>query len=160
MPHNDRGEIEYTEVVSVDSVSKDALYSRAKTFVASAFNSSTDVTKLDDPATSTLITKGFLPRIYLNPFNRTQGGHVQFTFTIQAKDGRYRYSVKDLQHIETGTGLVVSGGPLESEKPAKGMSKKSWRHIKKESHSQITGFIDELKKTMAANSPASDKDNW
>ncbi len=155
-PRNAEGRIEFTEVVSVDSASPSALYSRSKLFVAHAFNSAPDVTKLDDPATSTLITKGLLPRNYTNPFNRAHGGNVQFTLTIQCKDGRYKYTLTDLVHIDN---VSVGGGPLENDSPTSKMyiTKKAWAKIKQETSTRISALIDELKKTMTQ---SSGNDNW
>lgn len=90
LPVNANGIIEYTAVVSVDSITEQQFYSRAKLFITNAFNSATDVTKLDDPVSFTVITKGNLLRYHSNPFNQTQGGYVAFKFTVQCPVGRYK----------------------------------------------------------------------
>jgi hypothetical protein len=163
-PKNADGAIDYTEVVPVDSATEQQLYSRAKRFVANAFSSATDVTKLEDPATFTIVTKGNLPRFYSNPFNKTQGGYVAFKFTIQCRAGRYRYSVTDLIHRQSATSTIHdSGGLLTNDIPDCGrvnMPLKIWNRLKVQTDNDIKSFIDELKKTIAGKTEFSGNDNW
>ncbi|MDR6565447.1 DUF4468 domain-containing protein [Chitinophaga ginsengisegetis] len=163
-PINENGSIEYTEVVQVDSVSEQQLYSRARLFVANAFKSATDVTQLEDAATFTLVTKGNLPRFYSNPFNKTQGGYVSFKFTVQCRPGRYKYSVTDLIHKQSAVSTIHdSGGVLTNEVPDCGrlnLPLKSWKRIKVQTDHDIHLFIDELKQTMAGKADFSGNDNW
>lgn len=162
LPTNERGEIEFTEVISVDSAGSSTLYSRARLFVANAFNSSTDVTKLEDASTGTIVTKGLLPRNYINPFNKGQGGHVSFKLTIQCKDGRYRYSVTDFVHQDR-LHSSFTGGPLENERPQCGtfnMPRKSWEKIKSETAARVERFVAEMKATMNGSTVFSANDDW
>lgn len=162
LPLNKSGIIEYTEVVQVDSVDAKMLYSRARLFVANAFNSATDVTKLEDENTATVVTKGFLPRNYTYPLNRDFGGAVSFSFTIQCKDGRYKYMVTDFVHhdrLKPG----YSGGALERDKPACGglhMNRKMWTQIKSETAGHIDRFVRVLKSSMKGATAFSANDNW
>jgi len=155
-PLNDKGNIEFAEVVAVDSVTAKELYSRARLFVANGFRSSTDVTKLEDTETLTIVTKGYMPRYYSNPFNSSHGGHVRFKFTIQCKEGRYKYSIEDVVHEDD---VVGNGGPLELDKPLSkwGFTKKTWDKLKKKTFVEINGFIAELTTTMRA---AGVKNDW
>lgn len=163
-PKNESGNIEYTEVIALDSASGQQLYSRARLFVANAFKSATDVTQLEDPTTFTLITKGNLPRFYSNPFNKTQGGYVSFKFTVQCRAGRYKYSVTDLIHKQSAVSTIHdSGGSLTNEIPDCGrlnLPLKSWKRLKVQADHDINLFIGELKQTMAGKTEFSGKDNW
>jgi hypothetical protein len=163
-PKNENGNIEYTEVVSVDSASEQQLFSRARLFVANSFTSATDVTKLEDASTFTIITKGNLPRYYSNSFNRTQGGYVSFKFTVQCRAGRYKYSVNDLIHRSFPTcNINDAGGELTNDIPKCGrlnLPMKHWNRVKEQTDQIIKLFIAELKRTMVGDKEFSGKDNW
>jgi hypothetical protein len=162
LPKDKNGEIEYAEIIQVDSASDKSLFSRAKIFCAKNFKSSTDVIKLEDAEPFTIVAKGLLNKIYTNPFNKTFGGNVKFTLTIQAKEGRYKYSINDLYHSDPHYNADYSGGSLLLEKPACGtlfMTKKAWQKIKEDTDIQIKKMIQNLIIVMADHN-TSDKDNW
>lgn len=162
LPKDKNGEIEYSQIIQVDSASDQTLFSRAKLFCAQYFNSSTDVIKLEDSKTFTIVAKGLLNRNYTNPFNKSFGGNVKFTLTIQAKSGKYRYSINDLYHSDPHPNGDYSGGSLLLEKPACGtlfMTKKAWQKIKLDSDTQIKKIIQNLIIAMGDHN-ASDKENW
>jgi Domain of unknown function (DUF4468) with TBP-like fold len=71
--------------VIVYGVSAKELYSRARAWVAAAYNSAPNVLKLDDPQSGKLIIKGVFP-----------DSSVSHTVTIEFKDGKYRYALGDL----------------------------------------------------------------
>lgn len=161
LPINKEGIVEYSEVVTTDSVNAGTLYSRARLFVANAFNSASDVTKLEDGNTTTIVTKALMPRNFINPLNKSHGGRVAFKFTIQCKDGRYRYSVTDFVH-EDRINSSFTGGALENDKPACGglyMPRKSWEKIKTETAAHAERFIAEMKATMKGSAGFS-SENW
>lgn len=162
MPRNEQGEIEYLEVVSVDSATQETLYSRARLFVANAFTSATDVTKLEDAVTSTIITKGIM-KVPINPNKKSVRTFVKFKFTIQCKDDRYKYSVSELYHEDNSYKYSFTGGPLELEKPLCGgffMPKYAWHNIKVSTDKEIKEFIGYLRTTMAGQEKFSSNDNW
>lgn len=163
LPTNERGEVEYSEIVSVDSVSQKALFSRSKLFVANAFVSAKDVTSLDDLETSTVITKGNIPWYYTNGFGSTPGGTVSFKFTIQCKEGRYRYSVSNFVHTDMRRNGDYSGGAFENEKAACGsflMPKRTWNKVKSDINQSVLEFLGDLKNTMAGRGSFSEQNNW
>ena len=164
LPVNANGVIEYTEVILVDSATEQQLYSRGRLFIANAFKSATDVIKLEDPASFTVVTKGNLPRFYSNPLNKTQGGYVSFKFTVQCRAGRYKYSVTDLIHKQSAISTIHdSGGLLTNEIPDCGrlnLRLKAWKRIKAQTDHDIKLFINELKQTMAGKTEFSGNDNW
>jgi len=161
LPVNQSGMVEFTKVITVDSVTGKELYSRARLFVANSFRDSKEVTQLEDAESLTLVTKGLFPRLYTWPMNKNIGGNVRFKFTIQCKDGRFRYSVSDLVHEDTYTamGFNYSGGPLGLEKAECGkcMTKKTWDGIKSKTSKDIQAFLVDLEKSMTQQKTA---DNW
>jgi hypothetical protein len=87
-PLNDKGEIEYTEVVNIDSTSADKLYSRAKMSIAQMFKSAQNVIQNDDAVNKQVLIKGNIRADYSwNPLAKCPA-HIDFTMTIFCKDNR------------------------------------------------------------------------
>lgn len=152
-PLNDKGEIEYTEVVSVDSVSSEELYSRAKMAIAEMFKSAQNVIQNDDAPNKQILIKGNIKADYSwNPLAKCPA-HVDFTFIISSKDNRYKYSLKPNEHIfEPACKLSGGGGYLLEEKPACGtfnMPKSYWEDIKYKANEDFLLFIKKVKEKMS-----------
>lgn len=132
-------------MIPVDSVSGVDLYSRAKKFVAVNFNSGKAVTQLNDDNTKTGIGKGITTTL-VNPGLGTRVPiKVDYTFTIQCKDNRYKYSITDFL-IENSTAIKTT---LEDEgwQKKKG-PRKMWGEIEQQLYSDMNGLIVLLKKSM------------
>jgi len=152
LPLNDKGEVEYSEVVNVDSVSADELYNRAKLFIADMFVSARSVIQHDDAANKQILDKGNISADYSwNPLSNCPA-HVDFTFTIFFKDNKYKYSLKPQNHVfEPACKLTGGGGNLAGEKPECGtfnMPKLFWNDIKLKADSDFKKFIESLKVGM------------
>ena len=152
-PVNDKGEIEYTEVVTVDSTSADKLYSRAKLSIAEMFKSAQNVIQNDDPTNKQILIKGSIRADYSwNPM-ATCRAHVDFTMIIFCKDNRFKFSIKPSDHVfEPSCKLSGGGGYLLNEKPSCGtfnMPKSYWEEIKLNADKDFKTFIETLKKKMA-----------
>lgn len=138
------GEVNYTEVVKADSLSADQLYGNAKFFVANAFKSAKDVTQLQDDNAKSVVCKG-------NFTGYRGNGFIDFTLSIQCKDGRYKYSISNLVH-RTIYRNQYAGGNLANEKPDCGtfyMPKKYWNNLKSYADATVQALIFDLKKKMS-----------
>jgi hypothetical protein len=87
--------VAYAEVVTVDSISKDELYTRAREWFAKTYRSSQSVIQMDDKSSGKIVGKGSergqvyaAPLIY-NPFTE------RYTISITVKDNKYRYEITD-----------------------------------------------------------------
>lgn len=154
-PIDEKGRINFTEVVTADSMSADQLYSKARLFIAHAYNSSKDVTQLTDDETKTILIKAITKRSVIKLLGiAKEYGYVAYTLVIQCKDGRYKYEIKDLvhkHHMAEG----VDGGLLEQEL-GKGFSKKAWQSVKEQSYAELRLIEVSLKKFMIEKR----NDNW
>jgi len=102
--YNEEKLIEYSEVVQVESASKDALYSAARLWFADTFKSSDSVLELEDRASGTLVGRGWMPV--------NNGGlasrQLWTSIKIQCKEGRYKYTIYDIeQHYQFGQKMVA-----------------------------------------------------
>lgn len=96
------GEYAYKGVVQVEGTSADELYGRAMLWAAHAYRSAQDVVQLADKDHGRIVLKGNVSFNYL--MHTRYVGHA---FTIEVKDGRYRYQVASFT-IE-GYGALVPG---------------------------------------------------
>lgn len=139
------GRYSYQDVVSVEGVPDDDLYSRAKAWVATAYTSANDVIQLDDAAAGRLIVKGnFAITYYLDR------AWIHHTLTVEVKDGRYRYTLTDFVFENE-----YWSAPLEMEKKFVGQKKKVFRQVIEHAEATIAG----LGVAMVSASPVGD-DDW
>jgi len=138
------GRYKYQGVVTVDGVPSDELYRRAKAWVAAAYESSTDVIKLDDQPGGQLIARGSFTVPFFLGF-----AWVKHTWTIEIKDGRYRYTLTDYL-FDTGSWSA----PLEEDKSFIGTRKSIFTRVRDNSEGMIVG----LKEAMLKPSPSMSSD--
>lgn len=102
-------EINFNDVVTVDSVRKDELYARTKLWFADAFKSSKDVIQLDDRENGIVLGKGAI--------QRREGGLSnvvktwRFTVKIQIKDGKYKANIYNIDYTFEMPGNNIGAGP-------------------------------------------------
>jgi hypothetical protein len=87
------GIITYSEVVKVDSVGANELYSRAKKWIAKSYNSANDVIQYDDKSSGEIMVNG---RFKIHYYRREPS--ISHLLTVQVKEGRYRYIISQLNY--------------------------------------------------------------
>lgn len=96
--------IVFTEIIKVDSVSKDELYSRAREWFARTFVSSKNVLEMDDRQAGKLIgngaKSGFYYGLLMTPVDYT----LTYEISVYIKDGRYKYEIADFVNDENKYG--------------------------------------------------------
>ncbi|MCE3259919.1 MAG: hypothetical protein K0S12_1560 [Bacteroidetes bacterium] len=95
----------------------------------------------------------------LNPENDVDG---KFTMDviIEAKEGKYRYTVKNIKHIANKQGM--SGGDIYAKIPEAGsmaVTDRTWKHIKSEAFACAKIVIEDFKAKIAEEVP-DNKDEW
>lgn len=91
------GKVTYTNVIQVDSFSKDELYKRAKRWFIDTYKSGKDVIQLDDKENGEIVGKGFFEETWMVTFYAGQNVNVWQTIKIHMKDGRYKYEISDFR---------------------------------------------------------------
>jgi len=128
------------------SGSKEELFVRAHEWLAKTFVSSKEVLQLVDKQAGKLIGKGVFKVGY---------DYVNFTISIDVKDGKYRCVFSDFIH-EGGIGTAFngnteqrkSGGYLEQEKPNPGVPMKTWYRCKDEAMNRSNDLLKSLDEAM------------
>jgi hypothetical protein len=160
----------YTEVIPVDSVSRDELFNRAKIWFVSAYNNSSEVLQIVDSENGQLVGKAlfkFKP-ISINSSDRVIG-NIKYAIKISVKEGRYKYEVTDFIHQPTGNSNYgnIEFGLLTTDEECpyqiKGQFKKwvndTWLGMKKQTDSNIIPLIANLKEGMLKKTETK-KDDW
>ncbi len=140
------GEINYTEVVSLDSsIKKDELYYRAKKWFADTYKSANDVIQMQDKDAGTLIGKGiFVVQYILNFMGHADPADVSHTVKIYTKDGKYKYEITDFSdRYYTEEWLSV---PINNKPPIG--NKKNKLKFLTEVNAKVLELIESLKKAM------------
>jgi len=153
----------FTEVINVDSATKNDLYLRAREWFAKTYNNSKEVIQVDDKDAGKIYGRGAISVFVTQIGIPHDNGLVYYDISINVKDGRYKYTLTNFYHdATTAEKGVGSGGALENEKPACGgwgMFQKSWDTIKSKSNAKTLLIIDDLKQYMAKAKP-SPKETW
>ena len=97
----------------------------------------------------------------LNPTDKVEG-EINMTVTIEAKEGKYRYTINNIRHKATLGDF--SGGDVYTSVPECGSMKLtdlSWKHIKAAAFADAKMVADDLKAKMTQSSgDAPKKDDW
>jgi hypothetical protein len=90
------GHIIFEEVIGIDSLKKDDLYNRAKLWIINTFKSPKQVLTTDDKELGIIKGNG----IFIILKGHLQEETVRFTFEIDLKDYKYKYSFSDFNFLD------------------------------------------------------------
>lgn len=95
----------------------------------------------------------------LNPENDVDG-KITMDVIIEAKDGKYRYTIKNIKHKSNKPDM--SGGDIYANVPECGSMKfndRTWKHVKSEAFADAKLVIEDLKSKMSQEVNEK-KDEW
>lgn len=94
---NATGLITYREVVEVEGTKQELFYRCISSWLNEEYTNSPAVTSIRDAATGKIVgNHRFRIHYNDNKGNEHSAGMILYTFTIEVKDGRYRYTFTDL----------------------------------------------------------------
>lgn len=94
----DTDRVTFTEVVQVEGVSAEELYSRGMQWFAESYKSSNEVLQMDDPYSGKLIGKAW-SQLYIDGYlSMTVPIKMWYTIKVFLKDGRYKYDITDIEY--------------------------------------------------------------
>src|SRR5687768_1162405 len=108
------GKVTYTQVHEIDSTGKDALYTKAKKWLAQFYYAKTTVVQFDEKESGEIIALVSMPLSWINA--TVTPVQVDFTLTIQSKDNKYRV---------IASGIKLNSEPIEY-----------WSNLKREENSR------------------------
>ncbi len=156
LPSDSTGKTIYTEVVQVDSSSKNELFLRAKTWFAKVYKSSKSVIQNDDKDAGliygTAITKVFFSVLGVS----SHVGNIRYSVAIYIKDNRFKYELKEWFFSDEGIGNRENA-EVNNIKP-EDWTDRFWERAKSTVNLEAQTLITSLKEEMAKRSPAQSND--
>ena len=147
MPRNNQNQVEYSEIINLDSVASTQLFLNSQSFINAAFHEARNLAQLKDDKTKTIATKGSIP-VTVEVSNGEQlTVKAIFTLVIQCKFGVYKYTLKDFfiaYTEETGITVYTSF----NDRIGIGMTKKQWTDVEMQTDVFVQSFITTLKEKM------------
>ena len=147
MPRNNLNQVEYSEVVKLDSIASTQLFFNSNSFINTAFHDARNTAQLKDEKTKTIATKGSIPVTVEVANGETITLKTLFTLILQCKDEYYKYTLKDFYFAyteETGVTVYTSF----NDRIGIGMTKKQWAEIETQTDAFVKSFIESLKEKM------------
>ena len=153
---NDSKLICYTKVKELTGVSKNDIFDRALGWINSYYKNPADVLRENDKANGKLLCKArfkLMGEPDKSGFQKDRG-NVQYSLIIEAKDGKYRYKLTEINWKQP------SYFPVERWMDTKNQYyTKDWDWNLKYTDEQSHKIIAELEKYMS-NPPKPKKDDW
>ncbi len=160
MPINEEsGEIEYQEVVQIDSLNKDEVYLNAKNWMLTTLKSSDNMIQLDDSEKNQLIGSG---TIMLDKRSGMTDCMLNFKWTIKFKEGRYQYTINNFLHFYNQNGVIPLRSNLKQIMTdnwgGSPMKENKQEEIRKEVNAKMENLINDMKISIAKNN--TEEDAW
>jgi Domain of unknown function (DUF4468) with TBP-like fold len=158
----------FSEVVAVEGATKDQLYSAALAWLGDTFRSAKTVLDVKDKDAGRLVAKpslAYAPKVFVG--SARIKGSVRYAVTVEAKDGKYRYTIDGFTHEGTpgpgggpaSFGLLTTDAkcPYAVDGPTSGGKQETWEHLKALVKTEADTLTVSLKKRMA---DATKAGNW
>ncbi len=134
---------EASEIVKLDSLKAEVIFTRAKEWISLNYKSAKDVIQLADKESLKIIVKGnFSSTLFMKE------GFISHTLVLDFKDGKMRYTYSNFSYYSTGS------GSMDFESKNLGFKKSIFKSTEKD----IKTSIDSLKKYILQNT--SKKNDW
>ena len=165
IPTNDKGLGEYTEVIIVDSTSKDNLYINALEWVNKTYKSGKSVIQTTDKEGGMIIGKANTQNlVYNNMGIKNDGGYFSYNISIYCKNNRYKYVFDNITYNK-GEMVLSPGADLAETFPynwtgligKNKQTRREWKSFQRQADTEFKLIIGDLKVSMQS---ARGKNNW
>lgn len=149
--------ITYEKVVEVKSIAAGELYKRINDWFHIFYKNPTEIIRENDSIKFSIVGK---PRFRLTNLlekdgTKTEGGIVQYTITVSARDGRFKYEITAFNWKQ------LSYYPCERWMETKATSYKPiYNDYLQQLDTYTTELITSLKNAATHEKPVKDKDKW
>jgi hypothetical protein len=149
--------ITYEGVSQAPNLKADVLYKRALTWFESFYKNPAEVIRENDSLKFKIVGK---PRFKIyNPADKegtkTDAGLVQYTITVAAKDGRFKYELTDFNWKQQSYYACERWMDTKSQ-----MYSPVYAEYQKQLDLYVKDVIQKLKDAVLKEKPVKDRDNW
>lgn len=153
--------LSFSKVIQADSIKKNDIYSGLKQWFALNSNSKYTL-EVDDRETGLLIANFSLEYFKSGFFYSSYQGHINYSITIQVKDGRYKITVDKFIHKTKHLGSISNLGLITTGDYTRGginasFDKKVWLDIQTKSELISNDLFSIFEKLKFSNNT---EDNW
>ena len=157
LPMDNTNKITYEEVVDVPGKSAEEIYKKVMAWFQTYYKNPTEVIRENDSLKRSITGK---PRFRLyNPPDkegtRTDGGLVQYTITVAARDGRFKYTLTDFNW--KGNSYYACEKWYDTALPSHTSAMDEYLR-QTDNYAKTT--ISDLKSVITTDKPAQKKDDW
>lgn len=139
--------VEYSEVVTLDSLPAAQLYFNSRLFLAEAFHGAREGAQIKDDKTKTVATKGSFPVVIQNGEGDDIRAKAVFTLIIQCREGMYRYTLNDFYFAYTEETGITSYASF-NDRLGVGMTRKQWQEVEQQTEEFVRSFVEDIKSHM------------
>jgi len=157
LPMDNTNKITYEEVVDVPGKSADEIYKKIMTWYQTYYKNPGEVIRENDSLKKSITGK---PRFRIsNPPDKegtkTDAGLVQYTITVAAKDGRFKYTLTDFNW--KGTSYYACEKWYDTALPSHTPAMNDYL-LQTDNYAKTT--VSNLKAAITIDKPVENKDNW
>lgn len=157
IPIDDKGAAVFTEVVEVPGSTKDALYMAAIAWINKTYRSPKDVLQTGDKEGGVIIGRALTGGLtYKNVITNVEAGSFRYSFTIQVKDGKYKFTIDEIKY-QSGKMMLREGADLGEAFPSNWsgtfadskQGRREWQNMRKQASTSLLSTIAGLKESMS-----------
>lgn len=151
--------IKFSEIVMVDSATRDLLFIKARQWFNDNFKSANDVLQIADKESGELLGKGYVKSYYRYKSlgkNNLMPVNYNLKISIFVKDGKYKYEFSDFYSIDKETltadmGILTTAATTSATNPFIKQKKLNdmWASMKEELNKTMQQIIHSLKLAMS-----------
>lgn len=150
--------ITYSRVIKVDSLSRNDIYDKALIWCAKSFNNSNSAVKVKEKESGLLGGKAYMVSLYKTPRRNKDSAigaafsEYYFDWLIEIKEGRLRFSAKNLVYTYSGVDYPVTSStkpPIWLMLQSKEKTQVEWSIAKAYLISKIKSFADDLEASIS-----------
>lgn len=169
-PTNENGQVQFEEVIQVQGASADQLFLLARTWFVDYFKSAQDVIQFEDKSNGVIKGKGLSEIVYQSgklfgtPLINT--AYLNYTITIQVRDGRYKYTIDNLfwrypatQYTSASEAPITAGNDVERFSDKNGKPFEGLVNSKELAIRRLHETVKAIKRAMALDNLESE-DDW
>lgn len=164
---NSGAPLAYSDVVTVENVSKDVLYSRAQVWFGTTFTEPKGAILVQDYVTGTISARGqYVSRYLKNMYGvdlKDYPCYTHFKLSVYVKDGRYKYEFSEFieqcsSKNDPGVGLLTDSESYDGDASKKKYFDKVWGETKSAAESIKSSLVGRL--NAALNLPDTNNQDW
>lgn len=153
IPKNGIGLAEYSDVIAVDSISKNDLFVSALEWMNKTYKSGKNVIQTADKEGGMIIGKAITQTlIYNNMGIKNDGGYFSYIISIYVKDNKYKYVIENITYNK-GEMLLTPGADLAENFPhnwtgligKNKQTRREWKSFQKQADKEFRILIEDLK---------------